>query len=295
MRTRRALSARHGAAPPVAGPGTQRSAQVVSLVVPALVVAALLAGVIRIQAGVESAAASVTSALPLVFAFLAGMVASVNPCGFVMLPTYVSYHLGTEEEGFYRRPAVERTARALLLGAAATGGFVLVAAAVGIVVAAGGQWLTASFRFFGAALGLVLAALGLWLLLGRGKLAILAASRVHVTPRRNLGNVFAFGAAYSISSLSCTLPIFLAIVGIGLGTRGVGAAFGQFMGYALGMGTVLIAVTVGAALFRGAVARWLRGSMLAISRASAMFLLGAGLYLLYYWVVFANSFGWFGR
>ena len=57
------------------------------------------------------------------------------------------------------------------------------------------------------------------------------------------------------------------------------------MGYALGMGSVLIAVTVGAALFRGAVARWLRGSMLAISRASAMFLVGAGGYLIYYWVV----------
>ena len=198
-------------------------------------------------------------------------------------------------EGFYRRSLLERTARGLLLGVAATGGFILVAAAVGIVVAAGGQWLTATFRFFGALLGLVLAGLGLWLLVGRGKLAILAASRVHVTPRRNLGNVFAFGAAYSISSLSCTLPIFLAIVGIGLGTEGLGASFAQFMGYALGMGTVLIAVTVGAALFRGAVARWLRGSMLAISRASAMFLVGAGAYLLYYWVVFANAFGWFSR
>ena len=57
------------------------------------------------------------------------------------------------------------------------------------------------------------------------------------------------------------------------------------------MGSVLVAVTVGAALFRGAVARWLRGSMLAISRASAMFLVGAGGYLIYYWVVFADAFG----
>ena len=66
----------------------------------------------------------------------------------------------------------------------------------------------------------MLLGLGLWLLLGRGKLALMAASRVHVNPRRNLGNVVAFGAAYSISSLSCTLPIFLAVVGIGLGTPG---------------------------------------------------------------------------
>ena len=272
---------------------TSRRNEIISFVVPALVVAALLGAVIRVQANVESAAANVTVTLPFLFAFLAGMVASVNPCGFVMLPTYISYHLGNEEEGFYRRSLLERAGRGLLLGAAATGGFIAVAAAVGLVVAAGGQWLTTTFRFFGAVLGVVLLGLGLWLLIGRGKLALMAASRVHVSPRRNLGNVVAFGAAYSISSLSCTLPIFLAVVGIGLGTQGLGAAFGQFMGYALGMGSVLIAVTVGAALFRGAVARWLRGSMLAISRASAMFLVGAGGYLIYYWVVFADAFGWF--
>ena len=272
---------------------TSRRNEIISFVVPALVVAALLGAVIRVQANVESAAANVTVTLPFLFAFLAGMVASVNPCGFVMLPTYISYHLGNEEEGFYRRSLLERAGRGLLLGVAATGGFIAVAAAVGLVVAAGGQWLTTTFRFFGAVLGVALLGLGLWLLVGRGKLALMAASRVHVSPRRNLGNVVAFGAAYSISSLSCTLPIFLAVVGIGLGTQGLGAAFGQFMGYALGMGSVLIAVTVGAALFRGAVARWLRGSMLAISRASAMFLVGAGGYLIYYWVVFADAFGWF--
>lgn len=272
--------------------GARRNA-IISFVVPALVVAALLGAVIRVQANVESAAANVSVTLPFLFAFLAGMVASVNPCGFVMLPTYVSYHLGNEEEGFYQRSLLERAGRGLLLGAAATGGFVAVAAAVGLVVAAGGQWLTSTFRFFGAVLGVVLLGLGAWLLFGRGKLALLAASRVHVSPRRNLGNVVAFGAAYSISSLSCTLPIFLAVVGIGLGTQGLAASFGQFMGYALGMGSVLIAVTVGAALFRGAVARWLRGSMLAISHASAMFLVGAGGYLIYYWVVFADAFGWF--
>ena len=30
------------------------------------------------------------------YAFTAGMVASVNPCGFAMLPAYLSYFLGIE-------------------------------------------------------------------------------------------------------------------------------------------------------------------------------------------------------
>jgi len=35
---------------------------------------------------------------PLAFAFGAGMVATVNPCGFAMLPAYLSFFLGIEDE-----------------------------------------------------------------------------------------------------------------------------------------------------------------------------------------------------
>ncbi len=33
---------------------------------------------------------------PLAYAFTAGAVATVNPCGFAMLPAYLSYFLGIE-------------------------------------------------------------------------------------------------------------------------------------------------------------------------------------------------------
>ena len=33
---------------------------------------------------------------PLALAFTAGMVATVNPCGFAMLPAYLGYFLGLE-------------------------------------------------------------------------------------------------------------------------------------------------------------------------------------------------------
>ena len=70
---------------------------------------------------------------------------------------------------------------------------------------------------------------------------------------------------------------------------GVMTSMMQFLAYGLGMGTVLTAVTVGAALFRGAVARWLRGAMPYVHRVSVLFLIGAGAYLLYYWVIYADA------
>lgn len=67
------------------------------------------------------------------------------------------------------------------------------------------------------------------------------------------------GAPLRLGSLSCTLPVFLLVVGSVLATgRGIVTGLGQFVSYALGMGAVLIAVTLGTALFRGAVVDRLR-------------------------------------
>ena len=259
-----------------------------SFLVPALVVAAVILLLVRVQTGAETVAVNLSELLPFGFAFAAGMVASVNPCGFLMLPSYISYHLGTEEEGYLEVPAALRAGRALLLGAVATSGFVVVSGAIGLLISLGAQWLAGTFVYAGAAVGVVLFGLGVWLLVtGRG-LGVMAASRVHVSPRRNLGNVFLFGMAYSVASLGCTLPIFLVVVGTSLSGDGLAASAGQFISYALGMGLVLMAVTLGAALFRGTVARWLRSALPHVHRISAMFLTGAGAYLVYYWLFYIS-------
>ena len=66
------------------------------------------------------------------------------------------------------------------------------------------------------------------------------------------------------------------------------SSFVQFIGYGLGMGTILIAVTIGVALFQGTVTRWLRTALPYVHRMSAMFLVGAGAYLVYYWLFIAG-------
>ncbi len=93
---------------------------------------------------------------------------------------------------------------------------------------------------------------------------------------------------YAVGSLSCTLPIFLVVVGGSLAGQSLTASLGQFISYALGMGTILVGVTIGSALFQGSVARWLRKAIPYVHRASALFLIGAGGYLIYYWVFFAG-------
>lgn len=261
----------------------------ISLIVPAVLVGAILVLVVAVRGSVEQAVANLAGLLPVGYAFAAGMVASVNPCGALMLPSYIFFQLGVGDEE--SEPTVERILKALRLAIATTAGFAVIFGAVGGVVSVGGRWLTAFFPYAGLIIGLAMLGLGIWLLISHRSLGILAASRVSVTPERSLGNMFLFGIAYAVSSLSCTLPIFLVVVGSALSAGDWTTSLAQFMGYALGMGAVMAAVTVGASLFRQAVERWLRRVMPYVHRVSALFLIGAGVYLVYYWIFEAGPLG----
>jgi cytochrome c biogenesis protein CcdA len=233
---------------------------------------------------VQGGMSTVAAMLPLGYAFGAGMVATVNPCGVLLLPSLVAFYLGRDDG--IGQSAPQRAGKAFMLGATATLGFVTVFGMVGLIIGAGGRALVGVFPIGGLAVGVLLAGLGLWLsLTGRG-FGILAASRAmgHVELRDDVRSLFVFGVAYAVTSLACTLPIFLVVAGSALAAGGPIAAAGQFVSYALGMGMVLTTVILGAAFFQAAVQRSLRRVVPYVHRLSAAFLLGAGLFVINYWL-----------
>jgi len=264
------------------GTGARQRIVTGSLIISALLVVGLLVLILAMRDSLEEAVSNLANLLPVGYAFAAGMVASVNPCGALMLPSYIFFQLGAKDEDDL--PTVERVLKALRLAIATTAGFAVIFGVVGVVVSVGGRWLTDFFPYAGLVIGAAMVGLGLWLLISHRSLGILAASRVSVTPERSLKNMFLFGIAYAVSSLSCTLPIFLVVIGSALAAGDWLSSLAQFLGYALGMGVVIGIVTIGTSLFRQAVERSLRRVMPYVHRVSALFLVGAGIYLIYYWI-----------
>ena len=72
-------------------------------------------------------------------AFLSGVVATVNPCGFAMLPAYLSYFLGIESHAAVDEPTQASLRRALLVSASVSAGFLAVFTVLGVVIRAGGD------------------------------------------------------------------------------------------------------------------------------------------------------------
>jgi cytochrome c-type biogenesis protein len=267
----------------------RRRAAVLTFAVPGLLVLGLLTAIVFLRDGLEGAVGQLAALLPVSYAFAAGMVASVNPCGVLMLPSYALYHLGTVGVEEQRHP-FRRLLAAIRVALVVTAGFTAIFALVGGVISAGGQWLVTAFPYAGLLIGAAMLGLGVWLLVGHRTLGIAAAGRIRITPQRSLGNMFLFGVVYAIGSLSCTLPIFLVVVGSALGGRDAAASFSQFLGYALGMGTVILGVTVATALFRRSVSRWLDRLTPYVHRFGSLFLIGAGAYLLVYWIFVVGLF-----
>ncbi len=236
--------------------------------------------------------ASLAEVLPFGFAFGAGMVAAANPCGFAMLPAYLSLYLGAEEEDFEKRSTSFRLLRALLVGVVVSLGFVLLFSAVGLVVSAGGTAILAAMPFLGALIGAALVGLGLWMLAGRTLYARAFerfADKVRDPKDVSLKGFFLFGLAYGAGSLSCTLPVFLVVVGTGATSGGLLSGAGQFLVFGLGMASVLVALTLALALFKQGLVKRLRGVMPYVRLASAALLVVAGAYVIYYWLFYSTG------
>lgn len=123
-------------------------------------------------------------------------------------------------------------------------------------------------------------------MLGRPHVGLMSASRVTVTPGTSGGyrRVALFGVTYALASLSCTLAVFLVVVGQALAVADPVQLVVVFAAYAAGSASLLIALSVSAALAKGALARAVRRLLPAVNRVSGTLLVGSGIYLLLYWL-----------
>jgi cytochrome c-type biogenesis protein len=218
----------------------------------------------------------------LAFAFGAGMVSTVNPCGFAMLPAFLAYYVGATRDD-RPRSVVGRLALGLRTGAAVSAGFVAVFTVVGLLVAAGLRFLIGAVPWLAVVIGVVLVLLGLLLALG-GRLPVRLNANRLMRSGDGARSMMTFGAAYAVASLSCTLAVLLAVIGSTLASSSVLLLLGVFAAYGAGATTILLLLTVSTALASGALERGLRRVARVIDRVAGAILALSGAYLIAYWV-----------
>lgn len=215
---------------------------------------------------------------PLALAFTTGMVATVNPCGFAMLPAYLSFFIGIEE----REDDDPRASmwRALVVGLAVTAGFAATFAVVGLVVSRVTRSVYDVAPWISLVIGAGLVALGIALLAGF-ELNIRVPRLDRGGRTRGLASMALFGVSYAVASIGCELPIFLAAIS-GVFGRGLASGAAYFVAFALGFGVVLVSLTIALAMARQSMVHGMRRVLPYVSRIAGGLLVLTGAYVAWY-------------
>jgi cytochrome c biogenesis protein CcdA len=220
---------------------------------------------------------------PYALALAAGVLAAVNPCGFALLPAYLSLLIVGDSDVDSDGGRFRALVRAGVLTAAMTLGFVAVFGVFGMLAAPAADALARRLPWLSIVIGIVLAVLGGWLLEGRGLPSIVPGLRRGPAVTRRFWSMVLFGMAFAVASLGCTIGPFLAVVvAAGFGDGSTLAGVGLFLAYAAGMGLLVGSVALTVALARTAFVRALRRATPTLTRVGGALLVLAGGYVAWY-------------
>jgi cytochrome c-type biogenesis protein len=210
----------------------------------------------------------------------AGAAAVFNPCGFAMLPAYLTSFVAAGETA--AKPLPNRLLAAVKVGGAVTAGFGLVFGIIGFAVASvrefvvgeAGPWMT-------LVIGVALFALGIAMLRGFQPKFTMPTMQTNTASKTSRA-MFLYGVSYALVSLGCTIGPFMAQVANAASGRTLLERVLGFLMYVLGMGIVVIMLTMAAALSQQGFIRNMRKVLPYINRISAGLLILTGAYFVYY-------------
>jgi cytochrome c-type biogenesis protein len=215
-------------------------------------------------------------------AFAAGMVATVNPCGFAMLPAYLGFFLG---EGNQRK--TERTG---VVALSVASGFLVVFTIAGALISLGLRAVVDAIPWLALAVGVGLIIVGLAQLAGRRLLpTVPGVSRARKSG--SVGGMFVFGVSYAIASLSCTLPIFLSLVGGIVSADSLTTSVLAFAAYGAGMATAVTGVTFVVAGGKKGLMTRIRRLARHLDTISGVVMTAAGAFIVWYWATVLSGGG----
>lgn len=248
---------------------------------------------------IENFVVNLGNKLPFGYAFGAGMATAVSPCSIAMLPAYVSLYLGAEQGGLATASPFRRIGRALVMSGIVTLSFVVFFGVMGALFSKAGQFLFSFVPWITVLIGVALIVLGVFLVAGMhvytslpARLAARLAARFGNTRGSGIKGFMVFGIVYAIAALSCTFPVFLAVIASALAVKGFTSGLFQFVSYALGMGFVITLIALGSVIFKETVNRWLKRLVPVVARLSGFLLIFAGGYILYYWFSVGDILNW---
>ena len=229
----------------------------------------------------------VDSVLPLSFSFVSGMLATVNPCGFVMLPVYISMFLSSKEKDVKKSNFVIKFLNIFQISISLGLGFLIIFGAVGLAVTGGLLFIQPILSWLSILIGFFLVGLGIYTFSGKNlyfsfpqKLSY----KINISQDSKFKNFFLYGLSYGIASISCTLPLFIALISNAINSGGLTNGIKQFISYSLGMTSVILIITLFASFIKNFSLLKKTSLTKFYQYPAGLIITLVGMYLIIYWI-----------
>ena len=213
------------------------------------------------------------------YSFILGVLAAVNPCGFVLLPTYLIFFLVTREEPNLKTG--ERLRRALVVSSGISIGFLAIFFVIVVISRLFTQWIELNAKYASLAIGIVLVIGGARMLTSwTPKFAVPQLGGVQTKTFRA---TVVYGVAYAVASIGCTIGFLTTAVFGSIALHGFVSGVLSILLYGLGMAMLVTALTVSLAFAKTGLLTIVKNQLHLIQRLGAIFVTLTGIYLVFYW------------
>jgi len=222
--------------------------------------------------------------IPLSFSFGAGALTAVNPCGFAMLPIYLSMYLKRSRNE--KKSFINKFNNSIFIVSTIGMGFLFLFVTFGLLVGIGGEFLSVFIPIISIALGIIVLYMGSNQLLNEQSYIPFfqqIASKIGDPNNTDLKSFFVFGISYGIASIGCSLPLFIALITNSLKSQNILSSITHFISYAFGMIFIVGIVTGFISIFSNIKIPFLSQISKRASSISGIILCIVGVYLLIYW------------
>jgi cytochrome c-type biogenesis protein len=210
------------------------------------------------------------------FAFGAGLAAFFAPCSATLLPGYVTYYISQKNNS---KTPLKKLTTATLFSLSAILGFFTLFGVFGTLVIFLGHQVKILIPYIAIFFGIFLIALGIGMLFKKNLML-----NLHLKTKNS--NAYVFGLAYGAASLGCTFPLFITVILQGIIDASIISGFISLLAYILGLSILMFITTIAAALAQDLIQKYINKIMPYIHKISALILIIAGIYMLYYQTLF---------
>lgn len=215
------------------------------------------------------------------FSFIAGLAAFFAPCSFALLPGYITHYISKYSNEGKKSRLISNALQGSVFGLIASMGFFTVFGGAGFAVIAISQFIKKFIPWIAIAAGIILIVIGIFSFFGK-EFLFFQTPKIDFISKNEKIQIYLFGIVYAVGSLGCVFPIFLSIIVQGIASNSFADSAYAVLAYASAMSLVMILITTMTFAARYFVLGKLERILPYFKKFSAILLIFAGAYMIYY-------------